>query len=730
MVAQGNRMSKLRASFHAVLSLTCLGTGLLVAFPAGAPAPPREPEAPPATATALASAPSPALDAIATASLNPNKPRPLPDTGPVLAYAREAAPVVNDGNPALSAPPPILVDVTGLREAIAAYRAGDLKSGDAAAQTTTNPNARTAADWAALRLMPRETGLERIMAFLKAQPDWPTAGALRRRAEEAIFYDKRPPAEVIAWFTTRRAETALGKWALARALQASGAAPRATTLVREIWREADLAPALEAALRKDFPDALTRADHKARSDRLFYKENDSASQRAAALAGPDVLALAKARETISDKTLAALTPELRKDPSLQFAQIQKLRRDNKIADAAKAMLEAPRDPALLVSPDDWWTERRTLARKLLDIGDARTAWRIAAEHSAQAKDQRIDAEFHAGWIALRYLSDAALAAPAFERAASLAESPISIARAAYWQGRAAEALGKQAEAQRFFEKAATQPIAYYGQLALTRLGRGKLAMRQPARIARGDDRIMAIRVVELLGALDQKDLATPLATESARTLEDEAQLAALGAVAARARDARTTLMVGKLGGQRGFLLDETAFPIFGIPAYEPLTRSATPALVYAIARQESSFEAKAQSGAGAKGLMQMLPSTARRTAQRAGVPFDERRLLTDASFNAQLGAAHLGELMAEHPGSLMLTFAAYNAGGRRVKEWIAAYGDPRDPAVDPIDWVERIPFTETRNYVQRVTENLEVYRLRFGESVTLDIERTLRSAER
>ena len=167
-----------------------------------------------------------------------------------------------------------------------------------------------------------------------------------------------------------------------------------------------------------------------------------------------------------------------------------------------------------------------------------------------------------------------------------------------------------------------------------------------------------------------------------------------------------------------------------MPPFEPLANSGSLALVYSIARQESSFEAKAQSGAGAKGLMQMLPSTARRTAQRAGVPFDERRLLTDASFNAQLGAAHLGELMAEHPGSLMLTFAAYNAGGRRVKEWIAAYGDPRDPAVDPIDWVERIPFTETRNYVQRVTENLEVYRLRFGESVTLDIERTLRSAER
>ena len=722
-------MIDMRATWHAMLGVGCLGVSLMAPSPAHLPG---LKQADDAAATASipqhALAPGAALDAIMAA--NGPKPRPLPEPGPVLAYAREALPGATDANPALAAATPILVDITGLPEAIAAYRAGDVRAGDAAARTTTNKLARVAAEWAALRLAPRETGFDRLTSFLTEQPDWAASGPLRRRAEEAIYFDKRPPAEVIAWFTPRRPETPLGKWALARALQATGAAPRATALVREIWREADLSPSLEASLRKDFPEALTRADHKARSDRFFYKENAEASQRAATLAGPDVLALAKARETLTDKTLEALAPDLRKDPTLQFAQIQKLRRDNKIAEATKVMLEAPRDPALLVGADEWWTERRTLARKALDAGDARTAFRIAAEHSAQGRDQRVDAEFHAGWIALRFLSDPTTAQGFFDRAASMAETPIAIARAAYWQGRAAEALGKHAEAQRFYEKAASQPIAYYGQLALTRLGRGKMGMRQPAKIASGDDRALAIRVVELLAALDQKDLASSLALEIARSLNDEAQLAALGAIVARARDARTTLMVGKLGGQRGYLLDEAAFPTFGVPPFEPLANSGSLALVYSIARQESSFEAKAQSGAGAKGLMQMLPSTARRTAQRAGVPFDERRLLTEPSFNAQLAAAHLGELMTEHPGSLMLTFAAYNAGGKRVKEWIAAYGDPRDPAVDPIDWVERIPFTETRNYVQRVTENLEVYRLRFGESVTLDIERTLRSAER
>ena len=306
---------------------------------------------------------------------------------------------------------------------------------------------------------------------------------------------------------------------------------------------------------------------------------------------------------------------------------------------------------------------------------------------------------------------------------------MSVSRAAYWQGRTAEASGAADQAKAFYEAAARHSSTYYGQLSRTRLGMADLPVRMPAAIARGEDRDTSVRVVELLNSLDLKDLATSLAVDAARHLKDEAQLGALAKVVSSGRDPRATLMVGKLAGQRGFALDETAFPIFGVPLYEPLARSAPLQVVYAIARQESAFEAKAQSSAGAKGLMQMLPSTARRTAQNAGVSFDETRLINDAAFNAQLGAAHLGELIGEQRGSLILTFAAYNAGGRRVKEWIAAYGDPRDPSVDPVDWIERIPFTETRNYVQRVVENLEMYRARFGQTARFNIDETLRTAD-
>ena len=620
-----------------------------------------------------------------------------------------------------------VVAPAGVAEALAAYRSGDLAAGDAAAANVDDPVARLALEWAALRLQPRLAGLDRLTRFVNQHPDWPSDEALMKRAEEILWADKKPGDVIAAFFARRPPATPLGKLALARARMAEGSTDAAALLAREVWREADLSPALETQVLKEFGDYLTWADHKHRSDRLTYKDNAAAGEmRAAGLAGPDVLALAKARENLNDKLVATMPPELRDDPTMIFARVQKLNKDGHVVEAARLMLTAPRDPEALVSPDDWWIERRQIARKLIDLGSPRLAYQLCAEHSARANDQRIDAEFHAGWIALRFLADPTRAAGHFARAAEWAETPMSSARIAYWRARAAEAAEDEEAATRYFEQAASRPTTFYGQLALARLGRSDLTMRMPARVAVGDDRGEAVRVIELLESLDARDIAAPLATDMARSESDESRVAALGETLVAARDARLALAVGKLASQRGLALDEFAFPVFGIPRYEPMAGSAPRALVYAIARQESAFDAKAISSAGARGLMQMMPATARRTAQHKGLPYDETRLLNDPAFNAMLGAAHLGELTVEHPGSLILAFAAYNAGGKRVKEWIAAHGDPRDPAVDPVDWIELIPIAETRNYVQRIAENLEVYRQRLGGATKLAIEATLR----
>jgi soluble lytic murein transglycosylase len=623
-----------------------------------------------------------------------------------------------------------------VRRAIDTYRKGDIAGGDSLRAELKDPGARTAVDWAAIR-SGLALGFERIVSFFRANTDWPWDAAVRRRAEESLFTERKPAATVRAFFAARRPTTPSGKLALAIALRADGLERDATVLVRETWHDDLFSREFEAKVTEAFPNVLTQADHRARMERALFKENWETATRAAALAGKDYATLVKARRVAGDKSkktaavLDAVPAGLRQDTSYLFSRAHYLRKSEKAGEAAKLIAGMTRDPEILVDGDEWWVERRLIARKLLDDGDAKTAYEVVRDHGARAPDKRIEAEFHAGWIALRFLKDAALASGHFAEAGRFAETPISIARVAYWQGRAAEARGAAEDARGFFARAAALPITYYGQLARAKLGERSLTLRvadapEEERVA--FDKRPAAQAVRLLSAAGLKDLTIALYAGLATNLKKGSDLDALGQLALEQNDARAALLVGKAAVQRGYPLDLHAYPTNGIPSFEAVA-AATPvekAMVYAIARQESAFDPRAQSGVGARGLMQMMPATAQRTAKRYGLEFDQTRLLDDPAYNATLGSAHLGELMQDWKGSYILAFASYNAGGGNVKKWIDAYGDPRAPGVDPVDWVERIPFSETRNYVQRVMENLQVYRRRLDEKSALVIESDLR----
>jgi soluble lytic murein transglycosylase len=634
--------------------------------------------------------------------------------------------------PSVPSPPPH-IELAGLADVIAQYRKGDLAGADAAAKLHAEPLAHLMLEWVALRTNPRDSGIARITAFLQAHPDWPSAPWLRRRAEELLYANpSAPAASVTAFFANTKPLSPAGRLALARALLKAGKRAEATSLVRDVWRESDLTAPLEANVLREFGDALTAADHAYRAEHLLYKEESAAALRAAERAGPDALALARARAAVTANAntatllLDALPAPLKTQAGYAYARAQSLRRAGRLPEAAAVLLAATHDKAQLVDGDAWWAERRLVARKLLDLGAAQTAYRLCAENDAVTPEAKVDAEFHAGWIALRYLDDPAKAADHFARAASEAETPSAVARATYWRARAAEARGDSEAATKLYETASAEVTSYYGQLARAKLAETDLPIREPASVATGDSRHESVQVIELLYALGMPDLALPLVIDAAERLHDEAQVAALGSLVSAYHDAHATLAVGKLAANRGFALDDLAFPTFGIPAFDPAANSADRAVVYSIARQESAFDVGAVSGSGAKGLMQLLTSTARETAQRAHIDFDEAKLTKDGAFNAKLGAAYLGSLLDGERGSLILTFAAYNAGAGRVQQWIAAYGDPRDPSVDPIDWIELIPFDETRHYVQHVMENLQVYRLRFGQRTAMLIDSDLR----
>ncbi|WP_407943206.1 transglycosylase SLT domain-containing protein [Methylobacterium oxalidis] len=675
--------------------------------------------------------------AAAYASADPDTPLafPLPDAG-----VAPAAPVPEMPDPGRAVRGGD-TDVTQLRQAIDLYRKGKVADGDRLREGIADPAARALLEWIAIRAG-AGIGFERLMAFQRANPDWPAGPLLRRRAEEALLAERKPAATVRAFFAATRPSSAPGRFALALAFRAEGLNEDAAALVREMWREDAFGRSLEAKVLDAFPGVLTRADHRYRMERALLKEDWEAAGRAAALAGGSYATLVRARRAVEDKSSGALAalnavpPSLRSDSSYILSRAQYHRRADRAAEAATLLAAAPTNPDVLVDGDEWWVERRIVARKLMDLGDPKGAYAVASGHSARTVEKRIEAEFHAGWIALRFRGDAVAASLHFRRAADIAETPISVARAAYWQGRAAEILDQPADARTHYERAALQPIAYYGQLARAKLGQTSLPLRSPAPLEPAArtafENRLCVRALRLLGEASLKEIALPLYIDAAQKLTDPGELQVLGDLATEMKDARALVAIGKLAVQRGLPLDAHAYPTIGIPTYEAF--SAVPAveraMVFAIARQESQFDPRAQSGVGARGLMQMMPATAQRTAKRVSTSYDQDRLTSDPAYNARLGQAHLGELMEDWRGSYILAFASYNAGGGNVKKWIDAYGDPRKGEVDAIDWVERIPFTETRNYVQRVMENLQVYRNRLDGKSALLIEGDLQRGAR
>ncbi|MGC2076355.1 MAG: lytic transglycosylase domain-containing protein, partial [Xanthobacteraceae bacterium] len=381
----------------------------------------------------------------------------------------------------------------------------------------------------------------------------------------------------------------------------------------------------------------------------------------------------------------------------------------------------------IANPDPWWVERRLISRKLLDLDEPKLAYDVAnGAAPPNSENFRAEQHFTAGWIALRFLREPSIALAHFARIGDGVVNPITLARGYYWQGRAAEALGREEDARALYRQAAAYPTAFYGQLARARLGLDEVTLQMLPESA-PEHRVLEIsRVFEILYAVDESDLIATMAADLGENATDTAALATLADVAARHHDARAMLLIGKGALRRGLPFDRYAFPAFGVPEYQRIGPEVEPSVVYSIVRQESAFNPHVVSNANAIGLMQVTPAAGRTIAKQFNVTFDQRRLSQDVAYNAQLGTAELGNEIATWRGSYVLAFVAYNAGPRRAKEWIEQYGDPRDPKVDPIDWIERIPISETRNYVQRVLENMQVYRVLVENNPKLLIEADLR----
>jgi soluble lytic murein transglycosylase len=624
-------------------------------------------------------------------------------------------------------------NLAAVKKAIDLARRGRGNEATAIANAVTDPVAAKLIEWMVLRSENGDFDFQRYAGFAAANPGWPNITQFRRKAEAALWQNGVNDTVVRRYFATTKPLTAKGKLALARAVIDQGDRATAQQLVRDVWRTDALTADMEKQVLDSFGPLLTGGDHKARMDRRLYAEDAAAALRAAQKLGPAQVAIVKAAEAVMDKSsrakalLDAVPAEVRNDTVYLFNRAQWLRRNEKFEEAARTMLSAPVTPAAVQDPDEWWSERRLLARKLLDLGDAQTAFRIARDAAPPEKEgARVEQLFTAGWIAFRFLNDPAQAKPLFARCAQVAEHPASFSRAHYWQARTAEALGQNGEARSLYERAARASTTYYGQMAHARIGGAELRLPPPPAPHPQGTRLEVVRAMDMLYAIDERDLVASATADLADRAIDPAALAAVAALAERKGDARTLALLGRTAVGRGLPFEYYAYPIAGLPRVKPIgAQDVEPHVAYAIARQESGFNPRAISSAKAQGLMQVMPATAKLVAKKNGVAFDPKRLL-EPVYNVQIGSAELGDVLDAYRGSYILAFVAYNAGRGRVREWIERFGDPRDPKVDPVDWVERIPFSETRNYVQRVMENMQVYRVRFGASQKLMIEADLR----
>jgi soluble lytic murein transglycosylase len=556
-----------------------------------------------------------------------------------------------------------------------------------------------------------------IVAFADNNPDWPLQPTLRERAEQAAT--EIPDSVLLGYFQKNPPTTPKGRLRLADVLAAAGRQEAAGSVIRALWRAPDVDPDTEQAILERYGSILGPEDHAARLDRLIAAGLSSAARRVLALAPEDERRLGEARLALAalqpdaQGFVARVPPRLRNDAALLIDEARWDRRLERLDAAAHVLLDAPK---AVHRPAAWWAESQILARRLIEERNDKLAYELLTRHASdEAGTLHGDSDFLAGWIALRRLNQPRTGYAHFTRLYQSVTLAASRSRAAYWAGRAAEKLGEGETSRRWFTTAAGYETSYYGQLAAMRLKRAVLPKFPPDPFLNPDevdsfDANELVRVTRMLSEAGQDDLVKPFLLRLIATANTPGGYKLVAGLAEATHHLDVAISAARRAGANGMPLFEMGFPMI------PVRRdgAAEAPLVLAIVRQESAFDPSAVSSSDARGLMQLKPATARQVAKALSLPFSADRLLADANFNLTLGSAYLDKMLDKFGGSYVLSIAAYNAGPARVAQWLSDHGDPRDGSIDVVDWIELIPFGETRNYVQRVLENLQVYRLRAG----------------
>ncbi|MDZ7824332.1 MAG: lytic transglycosylase domain-containing protein [Ahrensia sp.] len=547
---------------------------------------------------------------------------------------------------------------------------------------------------------------------------WPKQTVMQRNLELAMVRDGVSTLRLAFALGDEAPKSFSAAFQLARSYLLIGNHEKARQLLTPFWHDGILSASDEVLMLDTFGDVLTKGDHQTRYFNMMARSRVKSGELLTTVLNNQNIHAAWVAVIRKHKNAASLMNALsdvdKKTVDYAFMRVEHLTRVGNDDEAISLLSALPTDTVSLINPVAWWDARRILSRHKFEAGDAKAAHEIVAKQTSGDDETQIDAAFHAGWYALQGLNDKALAASHFEKITTLAKGNISKARGYYWLGRASEGeASKQA-----FAKAAAFVTTFYGQLANAELKQPLSQSIVPPHLSQTNS-LQPLKAVELLAATGQKDRARDLYLSLGWDLNDASEIRAVADHARDHGDYYAALKVAKAADWRGIDVGSLTHPLGAISDATALSPE-NHALAYSIARQESEFNTAAVSKANAKGLLQLLPATAREMARLNKIDFRPERLITDANYNAQLGAAYLGQQLDRFEGSYVLTFAAYNAGPARAKEWIERFGDPRGKSLyEVIDWIEQIPFPETRSYVQRILENYQVYKLQLGQQSSL-----------
>lgn len=604
------------------------------------------------------------------------------------------------------------------QKALGVLASGDPVSAYGLSRALPDATERRVVQWAAIYFNPTKIDYLTIQRFAADAPAFASSAIYRTRLEQSVTDAKPADTAVIATLGGATPNTIDAQIMLATSYLSAGQKDRAARLAKTIWTDNFLTPEQEADVLAKLGTLLDREAHWTRAMHLMMHDRAQASERLIPFLSAAQTSLVEARAAVSrndadaKKKLDSVDRTMQSNPVFIFSRAQRARQFE-LWDSAVDWLN--KAPAELPDAAEWWYERRALVRTMLNQGQPKLAYQAAAGYTKGPAGRVVDAQFHAGWIALSFLNDPAAAKKHFTEQASHSTLPDTVSQANYWLARADQQLGDATGAKAAFEKAARYGTVYYGQLARAELGRTGVDIRplpawqQSAALFNGNEMVRAIR---LLAANNQQGMAIPLLRHYSADLKTGGELLLAARLAQEIGANNVAIAIADTADRLGIPLDLFSFPKDGLPADAKL--AADRAAVYAIARQESMFQIDAVSPAGARGLMQLMPGTAKEVAGKVGVDYSPNRLVTDPAYNALLGSTYLSTQLQRYGGSLVLAAAAYNAGPGNASKWIAAYGDPRADNVDPVVWVELIPFQETRKYVQRVLGNYLVYRERLG----------------